>query len=103
MRKTTANTANIPSQDEVTILVRVLCNEKGELPADIARYFLNLGFSESDKARMHDLAVRNQGGTLSAAETEELFAYGKAGGLLSLLHLKSCRVLGINLKNRPAS
>lgn len=102
MRKTTTNTATA-SQDEVTILVRVLCNEGGELPADVARYFLTLGFNERDKARMHDLAVRNQEGTISRAETEELFAYGKAGGLLSLLHLKASRVLGVKLKNRPAS
>jgi hypothetical protein len=100
MRKTTEKTA---SQDEVTILVRVLCNEEEQFPPDIARYFLTLGFSESDKARMHDLAVRNQEGSLSPAETEELFAYGKAGGLLSLLHVKACRVLGIDLKKRPAS
>lgn len=106
MRKTaakTANSANVACQDEVTILARVLCNEGGELPAEIARYFLALGFSERDKARMHDLAMRNQEGTISSAEMEELFAYGKAGGLLSLLHVKACRVLGIKLKNRPAS
>lgn len=101
MRKTT--TTDIPTEDEVTILVRVLCNEEGKLPPDIARYFLTLGFSERDKARMHDLAVRNQEGTLSRAEQEELFAYGKAGGLLSLLHIKACRLLGIDLKKRPAS
>ncbi|HTU89642.1 MAG TPA: hypothetical protein VMF69_06055 [Gemmataceae bacterium] len=100
MRKTTENTA---SEDEVTILVRVLCNEEGELPADIARYFLTLGFSERDKARAHDLAVRNQEGNLSAAETEELFAYGKADGLLSILKSKARRVLGIKLNKRPAS
>lgn len=104
MRKTATKSSTVPSsQDEVTILARVLCNEEGELPADIARYFLNLGFSERDKARMHDLAVRNQEGTISPIETEELFAYGKAGGLLSLLHIKACRVLGIKLNKRPAS
>lgn len=100
MRKATQNTA---SEDEVTILVRVFCDEEGKLPPEIARYFLNLGFSERDKSRMHDLAVRNQEGTLSSVEKEELFAYGKAGGLLSLLHIRACRTLGIDLKKRPAS
>lgn len=105
MRKTTTRktTTNTPTQDEVTILAGVLCNKEGELPPDIARYLLTLGFSERDKARMHDLAVRNQEGALSPAETEELFAYGKAGDLLSLLYVKACRVLGIDLKKRPAS
>lgn len=103
MRKTAANTANIASQNEVTILARVLCNEEGELPADIARYFLTLAFSESDKARMHDLAVHNQEGTLSVTETEELFGYAKAGTLLSILKSKAHRTLGIKLKKRITS
>lgn len=96
-------TTAIPDDDEVTLLVRVLCGEDGKLPADVARYYLTLGFSERDKARAHDLAVRNQEGTLSPAEKEEVFAFGKAGGLLSLLHIKACRALGIDLKKRPAS
>ncbi|HZV04579.1 MAG TPA: hypothetical protein VE999_05775 [Gemmataceae bacterium] len=91
------------AQDEVTILARILCNEEGQLPADIARYLLTLGFSEQDNARMHDLAVRNQEGKLSGAEKEELFAYGKAGGLLSLLKSKARRVLGIRLKKNRIS
>ena len=100
MRKTTTD---IPTEDEVTILVRVLCNEEGKLPPDIARYFLTLGFSEQDKARMHDLAMRNQEGTLSPAEREELFAYGKAGTGLSILKTKARLTLGIKPKKRPAS
>ncbi len=100
MRKTTTD---IPTEDEVTILVRVLCNEEGKLPPDIARYFLTLGFSEQDKARMHDLAVRNQEGTLSPAEAEEMFAYAKAGTGLSILKTKARLTLGIKPKKRPAS
>lgn len=100
MRKTTADVA---SQDEVTILARVLYNEEGQLPPDIARYFLTLGFSERDKARAHELAVRNQQGSLPPAEREELFAYGKADGLLSLLQSKARSVLGIKPKKRSAS
>jgi hypothetical protein len=65
MGKTKADTVG---QDEVTILARVLCNQEGELPADIARYLLTLDFSERDKARAHDLAVRNQEGALSPAD-----------------------------------
>jgi len=100
MRKTTTD---IPTQDEVTILVRVLCNEEGKLPPDIARYLLTLGFSERDKARAHDLVVRNQEGALSPAEKEEMFAYGRAGDLLSILKAKARLVLGVKPKKRPAS
>jgi hypothetical protein len=61
----------------------------------MARHILGLGFSERDKARMHDLAVRNQEEALSPAEKEELFAFGKAGDLLAILKSKARRTLGI--------
>ena len=69
----------------------------------MARYILDLGFSDRDKARMHDLAVRNQDDTLSPAEKEELFAFGKAGDLLSILKSKARRTLGIKPKRRTTS
>lgn len=40
----------------------------------MARHLPNLGFSNKQKARMHDLAVRNQEDALSVREKEELFA-----------------------------
>lgn len=82
-------------ENEVTILARVLGNEGRQLPPDLARYILDLGFSERDKARMHELAVRNQEDALSPAEKDELSAYGKAGDLLAILKSRARRVLGI--------
>jgi hypothetical protein len=78
---------------EVAILSRVLAGAEGELSAELARHILGLDFSGADKARMHELAVRNQGDELSAAEKEELFAYVKAGTLLSTLQSKARRSL----------
>lgn len=85
-------------EDEVTILARILGNEKGQLPKDLARYILKLSFSERDKARMHELAVRNQDDDLTPAEKEEMHAFGKAGDLLAILKSKARRTLGIKLK-----
>ncbi len=34
----------------------------------LARHLFTLGFGERDKARMHELAERNQAGDLSAAQ-----------------------------------
>jgi hypothetical protein len=85
-------------EDEVTILARILSNENGQLPEDLARYILTLGFSERDRARMHDLVVRNQEDALTAAEKEEMHAFGKAGDLLAILKSKARRTLGIKLK-----
>ncbi len=86
------STANGIKKTEVGILARILGNDQGQLPADMARYILTLGFGDRDKERMHALAVRNQDDGLTPAEKEELFAYAKAGSLLSLLrgYTESC-------------
>jgi hypothetical protein len=52
---------------------------------------------------MHDLAVRNQQGALSTTEKEELFAYAKAGTLLSILKSKARRALKAGPKKRTPS
>lgn len=88
------------SEDEVTILARFLANGDGQLPKDVARYILDLRVSERDKARMHDLAVRNQDDALTAAEKKEMHAFAKATSLLSILKSKARRTLGIKLKTR---
>ena len=90
-------------ETEVTIFARILCDANGRLPAGIARYILGLDVSEGDKARMHDLAVRNQGDDLSPAEKEEMFAFGKATMLLSILKSKARRTLGVKLGAGTAS
>jgi hypothetical protein len=96
-------TADHASENEVTILARILGNEDGQIPADLARYILDIEISERDKARMHDLAVRNQGDELSSAEREQMFAFGKAATLLSILKSKARRTLGIKLDTRTMS
>jgi hypothetical protein len=88
---------------EVAILARVLGNGDGRLPPGMARYVLTLGFNDHEKARMHDLAVRNQDGALSPAEKDELFAYAKAGTLLSILKSKARRALRLKPRKRTPS
>jgi hypothetical protein len=87
--------AHHASENEVSILARFLGKENGQLPADVARYILDLDVSERDRARMNDLAERNQAGALTPAEKEEMFAFGKATTLLSILKSKARRTLGI--------
>ena len=91
------------TENEVTILARVLGNDQDHLPPEMARYFLTLGFSDRDKTRMHELTVRNQEDGLSATEKEQLFSYAKAGTLLSILKSKARRVLKIKAKKRTTS
>ena|SRR5581483_8474146 len=78
---------------EVTMLARLLGKNDDKMPASMARYLLGLGFSDADKVRMHDLAVRNQDGTLSPVEKEDLLAYAKVGTILSILKSKARQVL----------
>jgi hypothetical protein len=88
---------------EVSILARVLGNDQDELPPAMARYLLGLGFSQRDKERLHELAVRNQDDALSNGEKGELVAYAKAGTVLSILKSKARRVLKIKPKKRANS
>jgi hypothetical protein len=97
------STAARTGDNEVTILARVFDDEHGLLPRELARAIVDLDFSERDKARMHDLAVRNQGDALSPGEKEELYGFAKAGTLLSILQSKARRTLKIKPKKRSLS
>jgi hypothetical protein len=91
------------TENEVTILARFLASSNGKLPRDVARYILDITVSERDKARMHDLAIRNQEDALTRAEREELVGFAKATSLLSILKSKARRTLGVKLKTRTVS
>jgi hypothetical protein len=84
-------------ETEVAILARVLANGDGPIPRELAHYIANLDFSDRDKARMNDLAARNQDGTLSSPEKDELFGYARAGTILAILQSKARR----SLKSEP--
>lgn len=98
-----ATTGDVQDQSsEVAILGRLLSNGREELTPELARYFLGLGFRDEDKARMHDLAVRNQAGALSPAEREELLGFAKAGCLLGILQSKARKALRKSAKGTPS-
>jgi hypothetical protein len=78
---------------EIAIFARLIQANNGNLARPLARYVLTIGFDESDQARMHDLAVRNQEGRLSSAEKKELRNYVRAGHMLALLQSKARKSL----------
>ncbi|WP_337174287.1 hypothetical protein [Paludisphaera sp.] len=97
-------TATPPTgENEVAILARLLVDEEGELPVDLARYLLSLRISDRDRARMHELAVRNQDDALSPAEHKEMHAFAKASTLLSILKSRARRSLGVKAPSRSGS
>ncbi len=91
-----------PANDEVTILTRFLTNYDRPLSKSLARHVLGLTISDRDKARMHDLAVRNQKDDLTAAEKKEMHDYAKAATVLSIFKSKARRTLDVKLKKTYA-
>jgi hypothetical protein len=81
---------------EVTILSQLLLNGQGGGTPEFARYLVSLEFSSADKARMHELAVKNQAGKISPQELRELDGYVKAGDLLAILQSKARMALKKN-------
>lgn len=59
----------------------------------VARHVLKLGWSETDKARMSELAARNADGTITEADRRELDEYVQTGLTLSILHSRARKVL----------
>ena len=79
--------------DEAAILTRALAAEDGDLPPAAARAVLKFGFPPQDQDRMHELAVRNQDGSLTPDEKTELDSYRRVGRLLDLLAARARRSL----------
>ena len=75
----------------------MLLGAEGHLTPELAHYFLDRSISEQDRLRMHELAPRNQQGSITAAEKEELLAFNKAATVVSILQSKARQTLGIKL------
>jgi hypothetical protein len=91
MRNTHAATNKGTS--EAAIFARVWETANGELSVDLARRIVRVGFSEEDKARMHELAEKNSAGDITPAELEEFDNFVKVAGLLAILHSKARKAL----------
>jgi hypothetical protein len=57
--------------------------------SELARWLLNVRFTERQKDRMLDLADRNNAGALTPAERDEMLRYAHVGATLSILHAKA--------------
>jgi hypothetical protein len=67
--------ASVENPSEADILARFLSGRQGRFSQSMARSILACKISDADKARMHDLAERNQNDELSEIEKAELHAY----------------------------
>jgi hypothetical protein len=78
---------------EAALLGRILKNGTKAFPPALARYLLTVGFSAEEKARMHELAVKNQEGALTPDEKEELLRYANVGCVLGILQSQARKSL----------
>jgi hypothetical protein len=90
---TKTTNAAAPVTNKTSLWQKLLRPEHGDLPQAAAQFFLRLTFDQADRQRMHELAVKNQEGTLTAAEAAELDEYVHAGLVLDLLRAKARRSL----------
>jgi len=74
---------------EIAIWERVIHSDRGDLPPEAALFFLNLAFDQDDLDRMHELAIKNQEGSLAPDEQEALRNYRQIGLRLDLLRSKA--------------
>lgn len=90
-------------ESEVSIFARFFDDESGRMPEERARQILGIQVSDRDRSRMRELADRNQDGTLSEAEREEMVAFAKVTTLLSILKSKARLALGVKVERRSKS
>jgi hypothetical protein len=79
----------MPSETALAILRRLIDSRSGGLSAPLAEAVLEIRFAETDQARMGELAIKSNQGTLSPREAEEYDGYIAAADLLSLWHSKA--------------
>lgn len=84
---------------ESDILADVIAPDRGDLPPEVAESVLGWKFTNRAVARMNRLADRNNQGTITAQERQELEKYLRVGSLINLLQAKA----RLSLKSAGAS
>jgi hypothetical protein len=80
-----------PALSESDLFLRLW--ERQKLTPTLARHLLRLGWSEEEKSRMHELAVKNQEGTITRAERQQLDTFVRVGTMLSILQSRARKLL----------
>jgi hypothetical protein len=81
------------SASEAAIFSRIFVEGPQGLTSELARHILTLEFSDHDKARMHELVLKNQEGRASPEELRDLDNYVKVADLVAILQSKARKLL----------
>jgi hypothetical protein len=77
------------SSSEAAIVGRLIKPDRGDFSPDAARELLSLRFGEEDQARMRELSLKAQEGTLTTSEQAEVENYRRVGYWLGILWSKA--------------
>ena len=77
------------SSSEAAIVGRLIKPDHGDFSPEAARDLLSLQFDEEDQARMRELSLKAQEGTLTASEQAEVENYRRVGYWLGILWSKA--------------
>jgi hypothetical protein len=88
-----ATSTSLSPTSAAAILSRLIRPEDDNLNAAAAEALLAIRFESTDLDRMHELAVKNHDGRITAEEQTEMENYRHVGFLLDLMHSKARRAL----------
>jgi hypothetical protein len=74
---------------EAEILQEVIGADQGDLTPEVAQSVLRWKFTDRAVTRINDLAARNNQGTTTDAEREELAKYLRVGSLVNIIQAKA--------------
>jgi hypothetical protein len=74
----------LPSS-EAAIVGRLIKPDRGDFSPELAREILSLRFGDEDQARMRELSLKAQEGTLTPSEQAEVENYRRVGYWLGIL------------------
>jgi hypothetical protein len=75
--------------NDADILLEILTNGESPMTPELAQQTLSLRFTDKQRARMLELADRNNAGTLAPLEKQEMLTFAHVGSTLSILHSKA--------------
>jgi hypothetical protein len=73
----------------VEVLARSIDHAAAPMSAEVARYFLDLQLSDTDRQALDQLAEKARSGVLSPAEQADLDEYRRVGRLVELMKVKA--------------
>jgi hypothetical protein len=85
---------------EAAIFARAWETAEGGLTPELAKHLVRVGFSNRDKGRMRELAVKNREGKLTADERAQLGGFIKVGDFLAILQSKARKALAAGRSKR---